>query len=140
MWWEWTFTDEAGNHYTTPRKELTFNDDRFDWRQITTESEVSVTPISLFWYEGEDVGPVLLEAAESGLERLESDTGIKLQGEVQIFVYEDAADMRGALLYVQDWAGGLAFSDYNTILLGVPPHLADSWGSDTIRHRIGCIC
>jgi hypothetical protein len=44
--------------------------------------------------------------------------------------------MRGALLYVQDWAGGLAFSDYNTILLGVPPYLADTWGSDTIRHEL----
>ncbi len=136
MWWEWTFTDDAGNHYTTSREELTFDDDRFDWRLITSEGSTSTTPISLYWYEGDEVGPVLLAAAELGLERLESDIGVELQGDVQIYVYEDSDDMRGALLYVQDWAGGLAFSDYNTILLGVPPYLADTWGSDTIRHEL----
>jgi hypothetical protein len=136
MWWEWTITDRDGNNFVTEREELTFTDDRFDWQSITSEETGGSASIVLYWYEGDDVGPVLMEAAESGLERLEEDTGIELDGGVQIFVYEDPADMRGALLYVQDWAGGLAFSDYNTILLGVPPNLADTWGSDTIRHEL----
>ena len=136
MWWEWTITDGNGNTFVTERQELTFTDDRFDWQSITSEGTGGSAPIVLYWYEGDDVGPVLMEAAELGLERLEDDTGIELDGGVQIFVYEDPADMRGALLYVQDWAGGLAFSDYNTILLGVPPNLADTWGSDTIRHEL----
>ena len=124
MWWEWTITDGNGNTFVTERQELTFTDDRFDWQSITSEGTGGSAPIVLYWYEGDDVGPVLMEAAELGLERLEDDTGIELDGGVQIFVYEDPADMRGALLYVQDWAGGLAFSDYNTILLGVPPNLS----------------
>ncbi|MGB3716836.1 MAG: peptidase MA family metallohydrolase [Candidatus Promineifilaceae bacterium] len=140
MWWEWTITDSSGNVFTTEREALTFRDERFDWRMITSEGSGVSSPVSspivLYWYEGDDVGPVLLEAAESGLERLESDIGIELEGEVQIYVYEDAESMREALLFVQDWAGGLAFSDYNTILLGVPPHLAETWGSDTIRHEL----
>jgi hypothetical protein len=37
---------------------------------------------------------------------------------------------------VQDWAGGIAFSEYNTILIGVPPSLADTWGSATVRHEL----
>jgi hypothetical protein len=136
MWWEWTVTDSAGNVFTTERETLVFSDDRYDWRMITSESSEAESPIVLYWYEGDQVGPVLLEAAESGLERLENDTGIELEGEVQIFVYGEASDMRGALLYVQDWAGGLAFSEYNTILLGVPPDLAKTWGSETIRHEL----
>jgi hypothetical protein len=136
MWWEWMITDDAGNTFTTEREMLTFTDDRFDWQEITSEETGGASPITLYWYEGDGVGPVLLDAAELGLERLEKDIGIELEGEVQIYVYEDAAAMRDALLFVQDWAGGLAFSDYNTILLGVPPNLAETWGSDTIRHEL----
>jgi len=136
MWWEWTITDSSGNIFTTEREALTFSDDRYDWSVITSDGPEVDSPIELYWYEGDEVGPILLEAAESGLARLENDIGIELDGVVQIFVYGEPSDMRGALLYVQDWAGGLAFSDYNTILLGVPPNLAETWGSDTIRHEL----
>jgi len=55
---------------------------------------------------------------------------------VQIFIYGDSEDMRQAVLYIQDWAGGVAFSEYNTILMGVPPDIAESWGRSTIRHEL----
>jgi len=130
LWWEWTLTDTAGNSVTTPRRSLTFSDDRFAWRTVTAEN------IRLHWYEGEDVGPILLEAAVDGLDRLQDEMGIELQEEVQIFIYGDSEDMRQAVLYIQDWAGGVAFSEYNTILMGVPPDIAESWGRNTIRHEL----
>jgi hypothetical protein len=40
------------------------------------------------------------------------------------------------VLYIQDWAGGVAFSDYNIILIGVPPSIADTWGTSTVRHEL----
>lgn len=135
MWWEWTVTDAAGNEFTTPRKSLTFEDARFDWRTI--ESGVGGTaPVRLSWYRGDEVGPLLLEAAGAALDRLQGDIGIKLLGQVQFFIYGSAADMRDALLYVQDWAGGVAFNEYNTILIGVPPEIADTWGTSTVRHEL----
>jgi hypothetical protein len=134
--WHWEVTGASGNTITTPAKELTFADERFEWRTIEAQSASLSAPIRLHWYEGEEVGPVLLEAAMAGLERLQQDTGIELQGEVQFFIYADSEDMREALLYVQDWAGGIAFTDYNTILIGVPPHLAETWGSSTVRHEL----
>lgn len=136
MSWHWEVTDASGNTITTPGKELTFADDRFEWRTIEGKDDRHSAPIRLHWYEGEEVGPILLEAAVAGLERLQQDTGIELQGEVEFFIYADSADMREALLYVQDWAGGIAFTDYNTILIGVPPHLAETWGSSTVRHEL----
>jgi hypothetical protein len=72
MWWEWNVTDSVGNVFTTERETLVFSDDRFDWRMISSESSEAESPIVLYWYEGDQVGPVLLEAAESGLERLEN--------------------------------------------------------------------
>jgi hypothetical protein len=130
LWWEWTVTDTAGNTFTTPRQELTFADERFTWRTVEAEG------IHLHWYRGDEVGPLLLDAAVDGLNRLENDMGIELQDDVQLFIYGDSEDMREAVLYIQNWAGGVAFSEYNTILIGVPPDIAEDWGRSTVRHEL----
>lgn len=135
MWWQWHITDSAGHTIITPKEQLTFSDDRFDWQNETATADGSA-PIRLNWYEGDEVGPILLDAAVAGLERLEQDVGIELQGDVQFFIYGDTADMREALLYVPDWAGGIAFSEYNTILIGVPPYSVETYGKDTVRHEL----
>jgi hypothetical protein len=130
LWWEWTITDSAGNTFTTPRQELSFTDERFTWQTVEAEG------IHMHWYRGEEVGPLLLDAAVDGLDRLENEMGIQLQDDVQLFIYGDSDDMREAVLYIQDWAGGVAFSEYNTILMGVPPDIAADWGRSTIRHEL----
>jgi hypothetical protein len=130
VWWEWELTGTDGTEVRTPRREIALVDNRFDWNVVEDER------IYLHWYAGEAVGPVLLDAAVAGLERLEDDMGITLLEDVNIYIYEDAAAMRDAVLYVQDWAGGLAFSEYNTILIGVPPSQAAGWGRDTVRHEL----
>lgn len=130
VWWEWTLIDANGNETAVPRQTLTIMDDRFEWRMLEDEG------VHLYWYEGDLVGPLLLEAAVSGLVTLEAEMGIELQDDVQIFIYGDANEMREALLYVQGWAGGAAFPDYNTILLGVEPRSADTWGLDVVPHEL----
>lgn len=130
LWWEWTLTDAAGNTYTTPRQTVALSDDRFSWRTVEAEG------IHLHWYEGDEVGQILLDSAVSGLQRLEDEMGIQLQSEVQFFIYGSSEEMRDAVLYIQDWAGGVAFSEYNTILMGVEPEIAESWGAPTVRHEL----
>lgn len=130
VWWEWTVVDEDGRRWRTPRQTLALEDDRFEWRMVSGEQ------IQLHWYEGDDVGPLLLDAAQSGLQRLEEDMGITLQDDVRFYIYGNPADMRQAVLYVQDWAGGVAFSVYNTILIGVSPGQAEGWGQETVRHEL----
>ena len=128
--WYWTLTDADGNVVETPPQTLTFTDDRFRWQTISADG------INLHWYRGEDVGPILLDAAVAGLDTLENDMGIELQSDVDIYIYGSATDMRDALLYVQDWAGGIAFDEYSTILMGVEPTSAEGWGSSTMRHEL----
>ncbi len=128
--WEWLLTDEEGQTYKTEPEKLSFKDDRFDWQTIEDGD------VTLNWYAGEEVGPLLLEAAVAGLELLEQDMGIELQEDVEFYIYGSSNDMQNAVLYIQDWAGGVAFAEYNTILMGVPPNLADSWGRSTIRHEL----
>ena len=130
LWWEWQVTDDQGQIYTTPRQSLTFVDDRFTWKTISKDN------ITLHWYAGDNVGPLLLDAAVAGLDLLEKDLGIELQEETTFYIYGSAADMRDAVLDIQDWAGGVAFPEYSTILMGVPPSIAEDWGRSTIRHEL----
>jgi hypothetical protein len=130
LWWEWTLTDDQGQTYTTSRQNLKFADDRFPWQTITQGD------VTLHWYAGEEVGPILLESAVDGLLLLEEDLGIELHEDVEFYIYGGSADMRDAVLYIQDWAGGVAFPEYNIILMGVPPDIADDWGRSTIRHEL----
>jgi hypothetical protein len=130
VWWEWTLTDDQGRQTTTPRQEISLIDNRFNWRTVQADR------IRLHWYLGEDVGLLLLDAAVEGLALLEEEMGIELQDDVQFYVYGSARDMREAVLYVQDWAGGVAFTQYNVILMGVPPGIASGWGRRTARHEL----
>lgn len=127
--WTWTLTDATGNTLTTPPQSHTFSDNRYNWRTTSSGN------LKLHWYEG-NVGPGLLEAAVAGLERLESEMGIQLQDEVNLFIYGNTRDMRDAVLYIQDWAGGVAFSEYNVILMGIPPGLANTWGQQVVPHEL----
>lgn len=128
-WW-WEVTDSAGTTLTTPNQQLAINDTRFNWRTVSSER------IDLHWYSGDSVGSELLEAADAGLIRLEKEMGIELPAEVDIFIYGNSDDMRQAMLYVQEWAGGLAFSDYGVILMGVRPAEVEDWGKPTIAHEL----
>lgn len=128
--WAWQITDRSGNVTTTDEQNHTFVDDRFDWQTVTAPN------IRLHWYEGDDVGPILLDAAVAGLDQLQNEMGIMLDSEVQLFIYGESDDMRDAVLYIQNWAGGVAFSDYNIILIGVPPRIVESWGVPTVRHEL----
>lgn len=128
--WHWTLTDDSGNQITTPSQTITLSDDRFAWKELTNGR------ITLHWYDGTSVGSTLLDAAVAGLAQLEQEMGIVLQDDVTIFIYNSSEAMREAILYVQEWAGGVAFDQYNTILMGVPPDIADSWGRTTIRHEL----
>jgi hypothetical protein len=130
VWWEWILEDAAGRTTTTPRRQIVLEDERFDWRMVETER------LRLYWYRGDEVGPLLLAAASDGLSRLESDMGITVPDRVTFYIYGSAADMRDAVLYIQDWAGGVAFAAYNTILIGVPPDSAEGWGRETVRHEL----
>ena len=128
--WHWTVTDVNGVETITPAQEFTFEDGRFDWQTVQSGD------ISMNWYEGDAVGPILLEAAVEGLARLENEMGIQMDSDINFYIYGDSAEMRDAVIFIQDWAGGVAFSEYNTILMGVPPNIADSWGRSTVQHEM----
>lgn len=126
----WVLTDAEGNETAVSPQTFTFTDDRYNWRIVEAEN------IRLHWYEGNQVGPTLLDASVDSLERLETEMGIRLEEPVDIYIYGSSADMRDAVLFVQEWAGGVAFTEFNTILMGVPPRIVDTWGVDVVPHEL----
>ena len=56
---------------------------------------------------------------EGGLASLE--LGRDLVQPIQAFIYADAEDVRGAILFAQEWTGGLAFGSHNILLITISP-------------------
>ena len=114
VWWRWRVVDDMGQEFRTPRQEVVFNDDRFEWQ---SHSENNVT---FYWYAGgADFGSNIADDVRHSLDRLE--LGRELVAPLKVFAYGSAADVQGAILFAQAWTGGLAFGSHNIVLITVNP-------------------
>ena len=114
VWWRWRVVDDLGQEFLSPKKEVIYNDDRFDWHMHSSDN------ITFNWYAGgSDFGRRLAESVSDGLANLR--LGRDLTAPAQAFVYESSEDLRGAVLFPQSWTGGLAFISHNILLIAVEP-------------------
>lgn len=114
IWWRWRVVDDLGQEFRTPRQETVFTDDRFDWQSHTDGN------ITYYWYSGgDDFGQQLTDGVRGGLATLQ--LGKELVAPIKAFVYENAGDVQGAVLFAQAWTGGLAFVGHNILLIAVDP-------------------
>jgi hypothetical protein len=126
----WTLEDASGDRVETARTSVRFDDERYSWRNLT-EGEVTI-----YWYEGTlSFARELMATAQQALERLNEDTGAYLEEPVELYIYADARDLRGAMIYPQEWTGGVAFTQYGTIAIGISPGNLD-WGKRAISHEL----
>lgn len=127
----WTIEDEAGNKLTTTTETVRFNDLRYSWQNTTAGQ------ITMFWYEGDQAFiNELITASQQALERLAQDTGAHLEKPVNIYIYASSKDLRGAMTFPREWTGGVAFTEYSIIALGVSPKQLD-WGKRSVAHELG---
>ncbi len=63
------------------------------------------------------------------------DTGAYLEEPVRLYIYANAQDLRGAMIYPQEWTGGVAFTRYGTIAIGIA---SDNlyWGKRAVAHEL----
>jgi hypothetical protein len=114
VWWRWRIEDEEGRAYLSPTQELAWEDERFQWQSFSQGN------ITLYWYAGEDdFGEELGQAVAGGLASLE--LGRELVQPIRAFIYADSEDVRGAILFAQEWTGGLAFGSHNILLIAISP-------------------
>ena len=119
IWWRWRLTDDEGEEMLTSRQETYFADARFDWQSHTDGN------VTFHWYSGgDDYGQRIADGVRTGLETLR--LGKELVAPITVFVYESSEDVRGAVLFAQEWTGGLAFVRQNIILIAVDPDNFDN--------------
>ncbi len=127
----WLIEDAAGHELQTSPATIAFDDLSHDWRSLASDQ------VSIFWYEG-DLSFVqeLIDAADEALERLAVEIGVALEQPVKIYIYASSGDLRNALIYPQEWTGGIAFPGYGIVIIGISPdNLA--WGKRAIAHEMG---
>jgi hypothetical protein len=127
----WLIEDAAGHELQTSPVTIAFDDLSHDWQSLASDH------VTIFWYEG-DLSFVqdIVDAADEALERLAGEIEATLAQPVKIYIYASSEDLLNALIYPQEWTGGLAFPGYGTVIIGISPdNLA--WGKRAIAHEMG---
>ncbi len=128
----WTVTDAGGNMLETPPATLRINDDRYDWRSLTQGM------VTLYWYRGNDAfGEELMDSIQDALIRLAENTGAEIEKPVSFYIYANSSDLQGAMIFAQEWTGGVAFTRYGVIAIGIgTTGSAVEWGKRTVAHEL----
>ncbi len=129
VWWQWEVTDVAGNVLLTDRKTQVLLDQRFTWQTVRDAN------LTVYWVDGDaDFGRTLLDITRESADALKAEAGLQVTAPVRLTIYPDFDSMRAAILQVAEWTGGLAYSDYNAILIGIAPD-QESWARAVIPHE-----
>ena len=131
LWWRWRITDANGSETLSETKTITWMDDIHDWKSINNGDF-----LRLHWYEGDQTFAIdLAKSAYNGLQFNETQSGLKAEAPIDIYIYADTNDLQDAILYEPSWTGGQAFPDHDIVILGISPSDLD-WGRDAIVHEL----
>lgn len=126
----WKAKNANGDTLDTSPVQYQINDNRYSWHNL------SQGKIDLFWYKGDNAfGQALMSAAQKALIKLANDTGATPSKTVDIYIYASAQDLQGSMIYPSEWTGGVAFTSYNIIAIGISPDNLN-WGEGTITHEL----
>jgi hypothetical protein len=127
----WKIVDSAGNELRTEKQTFLYLDNRHEWQMLKNER------LTVFWYEGDqDFGQELFDRANIALDTLATDMGISLENPIKVFIYASHEDLLSALsTTAQEWTGGVAFTNYGVVAMGVPPSQLD-WGLRATTHEM----
>lgn len=126
----WTVRDSEGGVVETIPKEVTFEDDTYDWRTLESPD------LTLHWYAGDDsFAATLMDICQDAIETLAVDVGTRVERHIEVYIYASTDDLRRAMVYPQEWTGGVAFTEYGIIAIGMGPGDLD-WGRRALRHEL----
>jgi len=126
----WTVEDAQGNRVATAPARVHFDDTRYRWQSLTEGN------VNLRWYKGdESFARGLMAVAQETLTRLAEDTGAVLERPVDIYIYADSQELQGSLIFPQEWTGGVAFTRFGIIAIGIPPNQLE-WGKRAMSHEL----
>ena len=126
----WTIKDADGDEFQTLPKVFCFEDDRYQWQSLTDGE------ITILWYNGDgEFASELMDACQEGLARLTQEFGAYLERPVTVYVYASSQELQGAMIFPQEWTGGVAFTEFGIIAIGISPDSID-WGKGALVHEL----
>ncbi|MDM8000407.1 MAG: peptidase MA family metallohydrolase [Dehalococcoidia bacterium] len=126
----WSIEDADGDNVDTPVRTLSYDDGRHEWKTISSAD------LNLYWYKGDSqFARQLVTAGEEALELLEEDIGARPERTIEVYVYGSTSALQSSLIYPQEWTGGLAFTEYGIVALGISTQQL-SWGQSAMAHEI----
>jgi hypothetical protein len=130
VYYWWTITDSAKNISNTSQQKVSFDDTRFSWRTLKGSN------ITLYWYSGNTAfAQTLLDKSLASLATLATNTGAQLNRPVAIYIYDNSTDMKGAMIFAQEWTGGATYPPYSTIVIGINSSNLE-WGKGALVHEL----
>ena len=128
--YRWVLQDASGDVLETPEKTYEVVDDRYTWQAIEQD------PLTLYWYIGDQAfASSLMSTAQEALDRLEASGGTRPLRPAKLFIYGSAQDLQGGLVYPQEWTGGVSFTGFNIVAIGITP-VSLAWGQRAIAHEL----
>ena len=126
----WTVEDAKNNKVATTPAKVSFEDSRYSWQSLTEGR------VTLYWYQGDETfARELLATVGQALESLKEYTGAELEEPVKLYIYANAQDLQGSMIYPQEWTGGVAFTRYGIMAIGISADNLD-WGKGAIAHEL----
>ncbi len=126
----WSIKDASGHKVDTPGKALSFDDGRHAWKEAQSAS------FNLYWYKGDSgFAQQLVAAGEDALSLLEDDIGAKPERTIEVYVYGSTTALQESLIFPQEWTGGLAYTEYGVVALGVSTGQV-GWGEGAMAHEM----
>jgi len=126
----WRVRDESGAVVESDPHIVTFDDDRYAWQ------ETGLSTVSLMWYEGDEAfAAQMIDVCDTAVEDLARDVGTRVDRRIKVYIYASSTDLRQAMVYPQEWTGGVAFTDYGIVAIGIGPGDMD-WGVRALRHEL----
>jgi hypothetical protein len=127
----WTIQDDAGNQLTSTKQPFRVDDPGHTWQKLSNDQ------LALYWYTGgADFGKSLYDRGVKAIEFLQQQFSVKLDQQVQIFIYGSHSDLLKSLAVgAQEWTGGQDFPEYSIVLIGIAPTELD-WGLGATAHEL----
>jgi len=126
----WTAKDSTGNTAATPPAQVTVNDSRVMWKTLQQDL------VTIYWYTGDNsFAQELMDSVQSSLANLDKSTGARITKPVRLYIYASSTDLRSALINANEWVGGVAFTGYSAIAIGISPTSLE-WGKSAITHEL----
>ncbi len=126
----WTVKDSSGDVIKTTPLSVRFEDNRYSWLSLTEDK------VTIYWYQGgQSFAEEIMLTTQQALARLTEDTGAYLKNSIEIYVYAGSQDLQGAMIFPQEWTGGVAFTRYGIVSIGISPDNL-SWGKRAITHEM----